>query len=346
MDGPLSEYTGYTRPSNIPLDKPLPFKAIKGAAAGGSVKPGKEIGGTVYFTVLDRANGTPEDPWGTGAKDLEKIVKISRDVKSQKLDTEARFLFLYQVVNDSGLDASIHYTSIRLLVDPRLITSGGYVASRDKAGVTGAGFVVASFKDGKIVPAAAETMRAPGYRPVAPAYKASGRYLFKRLPLYRGVAMPAAWAEDKEIGREPDAVWLVDSDVFDDGTQGELNPSYRLPREVNDERRLVPDGPWETWNWVMDAKIRGINDTVIGPSPGELYRAFDRTKLLGPARPHFPMIRAYFHDNPIAPGERSTIFGFTCHYPPAFDYTHIAEKNPRGPAPPVTGPAGAPADGK
>ena len=37
----------------------------------------------------------------------------------RKLDTRARYLYLYQVVNDSRRDSSVRTTSVRLIVDPR-----------------------------------------------------------------------------------------------------------------------------------------------------------------------------------------------------------------------------------
>src|SRR5271165_5809980 len=106
--GPLTEYTGYTRPSNVSLAK---SKAIKKAAigeAGFARKSAKEIAGTIYYMVLDRTKGKAGDPWGTGIPDFEKRFKVSRDVKGHKLDTEARYLYLYQVVNDSGEDGWVY----------------------------------------------------------------------------------------------------------------------------------------------------------------------------------------------------------------------------------------------
>ena len=186
--GPLSEYTGFTRPSNVPLNKP---KAIMPALAADG-KAGKLIGGTVYFTVLDRADGTAADPWGTSAKDFEKIFRVSRDVKGRKLDTEARYLFLYQVVNDSGLDASIQYASVRLLLYPRLVTSWGHVVQREEKGVMGAGFVVENFKDGKVTPAAAVTGDTP-YRPVDPPTRSAVATCSRRCDCTRAGSRPRRW---------------------------------------------------------------------------------------------------------------------------------------------------------
>src|SRR5262249_16052255 len=60
---------------------------------------------------------------------------------SDKLDTTARYLYLYQVINDSGRPAQFKQTAIRLLVPPHLITSWGHFAQKQGAGVgRGVGF--------------------------------------------------------------------------------------------------------------------------------------------------------------------------------------------------------------
>jgi hypothetical protein len=108
--------SGYTRPGN-PSDD----------ADDGTIKPaawqeakGRVLGGTVYFAVYDRFGGRdrPEeadgaapaaqrgDTWRTGLADVDDrfVPGQSRTQSggSPRLDVRARYLYLYQIVNDRG----------------------------------------------------------------------------------------------------------------------------------------------------------------------------------------------------------------------------------------------------
>lgn len=143
---------GYTRPGSPddPTKKgdivPLAFTDYQG----------KILGGTVYFMVLERVSDrdrdrdgrdrieTAGDTWGTGMGDFDSRFIPGRNFDggvSPRLDTKAKYLYLYQLVNDRGLDpregvAFAAYDKVRaqdvasfglkLLVDPRAITSWGY----------------------------------------------------------------------------------------------------------------------------------------------------------------------------------------------------------------------------
>jgi hypothetical protein len=190
--GPLIEYTGYTRPANVELkdSKPLP-KVVP-------IQPGKrkskEIGGTIYFMVLDRAKGTDTDPWGTGLKDFSTRFLASRDTPNGKLDTRARYLYLYQVVNDSGADGYVYRASVRLLIDPRLITSWGHFRGEDKTKTLGVSFSMPfagkKGEESKILPVAAPPERQGvsnrQYRPRAPYHLAPKLYSLSNILLVRG----------------------------------------------------------------------------------------------------------------------------------------------------------------
>jgi hypothetical protein len=110
--------SGYTRPGN-PSDDTDPDGTIK-PIAWQEVK-GRILGGTVYFAVYDRYGGRdrPEeaygagpgpgaggDTWRTGLADLDdRFVpgrSRTRSGVSPRLDTRARYLYLYQIVNDRG----------------------------------------------------------------------------------------------------------------------------------------------------------------------------------------------------------------------------------------------------
>jgi hypothetical protein len=147
---------GYTRPSNVD-DKVKGDKVIPVAFTD---HKGKIIAGTVYFTVLERADRVrdrdrdrdadgdrdgldPGDTWGTGLSSFDSHFVAGRNFEggvSPRLDTRARYIYLYQLVNDPGLDPHeikpASYDSVRaedvssfalkLLVDPRYITSWGH----------------------------------------------------------------------------------------------------------------------------------------------------------------------------------------------------------------------------
>src|SRR5262249_25720622 len=97
----IPAFIGYTRPGTPP-DR---------IEAGGKTllavddKDGRlGIGGTVYFMVFDRASQTVQgDTWATGWKEFDAAFRSGRGSDqnvSPVLDVSARYLYLYQVVND------------------------------------------------------------------------------------------------------------------------------------------------------------------------------------------------------------------------------------------------------
>src|SRR5438270_13865846 len=101
LNQPLRRYTGYTRPGSPPDQVSREGKITYVAAEPDERK--KAIGGTVYFTVLDRAKGIEGDTWGTGSKNFDLAFVRGKEWEggpSPELDTGARFLYLYQTVND------------------------------------------------------------------------------------------------------------------------------------------------------------------------------------------------------------------------------------------------------
>jgi hypothetical protein len=148
---------GYTRPANVDDKK----KGDKIVPVAFTDYKGKIIAGTVYFTVLervDRRRGDRDrdaaddegkdsvvegDTWGTGMGAFDGAFVPGRNFDggvSPRLDTRARYIYLYQLVNDPGLDPHeikpAAYDSVRaedvssfalkLLIDPRYITSWGH----------------------------------------------------------------------------------------------------------------------------------------------------------------------------------------------------------------------------
>ena len=119
---------GYTRPGLPAIDEKLDGNMILPA----DVKmedAKKAVGGTVYYMVLDLSRGKEGDSWGTGVKGFNSTWLAGvdfRGVSSPGLDTTARYLYLYQTVNDRNTTSAIRSTSIRLLVEPEYITSWGH----------------------------------------------------------------------------------------------------------------------------------------------------------------------------------------------------------------------------
>jgi hypothetical protein len=140
-NGPSLVVAGYTRPGSPP-DK----------AGGGKIAPGgylagepdfEGMGGTVFFAVFRRTRDEG-DVWGTDSKELGVSFVPGGDYNdnvSPTLDTRAKYLYVYQVVNSRGLDPispaifavnrdkgtqPIASMAVRVRMDPRYITSWGH----------------------------------------------------------------------------------------------------------------------------------------------------------------------------------------------------------------------------
>jgi hypothetical protein len=135
---------GYTRPG-YPDDQPRGGKVVPLAFTD---YEGRILGGTIYFMVLERTSPPnerePGDTWGSGLANLGSRFVPGRGFDgsiSPALDTGARYLYLYQLVNDRGLTprdgvAFAGYNAVRaddlasfglrLLICPCYITSWGH----------------------------------------------------------------------------------------------------------------------------------------------------------------------------------------------------------------------------
>jgi len=93
---------GYTRPGS-PSDEKTNDGKIRRVAWDPAFR-GELIGGTIYFMVLELTTAEG-DAWGTGIRNFNDSFVEGRDNddrSSPNLDTKARYLYLYQVVNDRG----------------------------------------------------------------------------------------------------------------------------------------------------------------------------------------------------------------------------------------------------
>ncbi|MCI0641265.1 MAG: hypothetical protein L0Y72_00960 [Gemmataceae bacterium] len=134
---------GYTRPGN-PQDRVTKDGKIIPVVADPEYQ-GPIIGSTVYFAVF--SNPLLEETQGYNL-DVAHIVsnfvegRSMENTVSPELDRKGKYLYLYQIVNDRGLDppkdgirpavegdietAEINHFALKLVVDPRYITSWGY----------------------------------------------------------------------------------------------------------------------------------------------------------------------------------------------------------------------------
>lgn len=320
---PLPDYTGYTRVGFPPADDRIDPKIAP--AAGPDARA---LGVTVYYMVLDRkganARGTTGDIFGTGIPGFDAAFVAGKNSDRDRLDTEARYLYLYQVVNDSNREAAVKSTSIQLIIDPRLITSWGFFSDRKKneKGLVvrrGLSFLAPGENGDKGV---AEGIRAVStdfpavsdrrYRSPAPPITSKRPYGFSTISLGE---RPAAPGDD--TGKEPETVLLVTNADFG---IGEENPYRRSILRTDTD--ALPEFEDE------DGVTRS------------------RSRLRDEQRRRWPAVRAVWSDeDPLRKRERSTLFGFTSDYPPTMENVAVGGRmmrvNPGAGIPAIPG-----ADGK
>lgn len=259
---------------------------------------GNILGGTVYYAVF-RRTGRAGDTWGVRANFDSSFVEgenIRRAV-SPHLDTEAEYLYLYQVVNDRAIhdpmfnkpkgeipavvDEQDKYTkdiasfSLRLVVDPRHITSWGYFSD------TGFALRVAKENQPNVPvimavsshPSIGDVLPPKNYRPWAPS---------KRLDTRSG------------FGVSSDTEGLNEN-------QGLLKQRVKGVRfvnfgEVTKQGGLKPD----------------FVQILVLDTPLPLIDA-DRAYADEPARAIF---RVDWQKVPVPEAEHSVVFGFTTDLPP------------------------------
>src|SRR3954453_1828345 len=74
-----------------------------GNTSPGVLVKGTSLKGTVNFAVLDMYKGKRGDTWGTGYANMEDTFVPGEDAwgySSPSIDGTARYLYIYQVVND------------------------------------------------------------------------------------------------------------------------------------------------------------------------------------------------------------------------------------------------------
>jgi len=292
----LKEYTGYTRPGS-------PEKSDEGKAkpaATGDEKP--LLGATIYFKVYDRSRGKEGDVWGTGLGDLERAFvpgkAPDKSPGSEKLDTAARYLYLYQVVHDSKGGAPLKRLSIRLLVDGALITSYGHFARKEKNEVQGIGFAME--EDAPKAPGGRSAIRPVSteqpevkdrrFRNPAPYFLTPKDFELTFIQIGNG-PIPIGAGED--LGREPEAVVLRPDADFRDAPNWRQGGQGRDPALSPGERPVTPAA-----------------DSEPARSKEEAQKSL--------------ALEVAWEDIPLRFGQRSTVFAFTSDYPPTYEDVRLS----------------------
>src|SRR5262249_26356414 len=126
----MPEYTGYTRPG-VPsgrAEKKGPNNQVIFVSLEGDEKAQPILGGTVYFTVIDRYGPEYETRWKETVEQMMDVFVPGKDLQgntSSPIDRNARYLYLYQVVNDMpGAREGVKTTGVNL-IDASVLTSWG-----------------------------------------------------------------------------------------------------------------------------------------------------------------------------------------------------------------------------
>jgi len=318
--GPVEGFTGYTRIGDPPLEGKGDPK-IKLTA-----EEAKGIGVTVYFMVLDRrapVKGKVHsgDTFGLGVENADRMFVPSRTSDRGKLDTEARYLYLYQVVNDSRRDDAARDVAVRLIVDPRYITSVGHFrdeVKKEKAKGTfriGLGFAIVDKNADKnkadgvptVLPVSTERQVAPRAKYLNPAPAVTvpeNTYAVTRISIGQraakgGDVAPAilAAAGEDEVGKEPTTVSIVYNARFRSAVANSTDFGYIRPLGLSDVDAL----------------------------PGE---GAPRGRLRDDWKNRFPAVKAFFNEDPVGRRQRSTIFGFTSNLGPVKRETAVTPLTP------------------
>jgi hypothetical protein len=373
----LDRYTGYTRPGTPP-DRIEGDKVITVA-----LDDKKAIGGTVYFRVYDLSEGSGSDSWNTGFKNLDTLFRPGVDAtgrRSPTLDRSARYLYVYQALNDRGTNGKIQSVTIRLLVDPSRITSWGHFeGTKDADVVKGISFAVPVGDKEKvdIIPVSSEHPDIGATAPEKAFRSPANHYPTPRTPIIipsiRLNNPPAADDPATEnVGRVPDGVVLMRAASFD----GAPRPEYPLGYggaslgfpPILAGPYLGP--PWGAYGYGGYGLPWGLGAYYPAPfMPPNTF--FPGTAIYGPAvalpaitpvgyttatgldgygPDRYAAIRADFTDpeaGPLDKKQRSTIFGFTSNDPPTYDVVRIrgSSSEIRALAPGITVPANLQADG-
>lgn len=297
---------GYTRPGN-PSDEVNEDGTIIRMVHSGKYKG---FGGTIYWIVL-RLTGVEGDSWGTGINNFNNSFVAGHDFNdnySPGLDTQAKFLYLYQVVNDRGLDpmpikpaaadqdiesGPLDMVMVPLVIDPRYLTSWGH------------------FKKWSFLVDVAET-RLDG-TPV-PAALGGGKD-----------EVMAVSSNPSVLVKLPEQAYQIDAPFHKMRNWIGLGPantglanSFAI-KKLRDEKSKIQLANWS--EGMLESSTRSIEPDMVqitsmdirkhfGESEDEMLANFERDKK-------YLVFRIdWLKDNVIKLGMHSSLFGFTTDCPP------------------------------
>jgi hypothetical protein len=259
-------FSGYTRPG-WPNDK----------REGGTIKlvandPNERataIGGTVYFVVLER-RGAAGDSWGSGLDKFDAAFRPGIDfngASSPALDAGARYLYLYQVVNDRETDSSIQNVSIKLTAALEEVTSWGHFHG------VGFGVPKAEGKADKIRPVSFNNVLGPAkddrlYQSPAEAVTAPQALHLIRVPTKRGEEAP----KDDDGKRIVTVVW--------DALDPAVDPSNTMLLAQSDFNK----GPCFRAIWTGDNALKKDGRSTVFGFTSNLAPSFQALRIRGPGQ--------------------------------------------------------------
>ena len=307
---------GYSRPGS-PDD---PIKNGKEVPIAFVNDKDKILGGTVYFMVLERigADKNAADTWGTGMGDFDGRFTPGRNFDggvSPRLDTKAKYIYLYQVVNDRGLEpqaiAPAGFNAVRaediagfglkLLVDPRYITSWGHfqgsafnAVAKDRNQIN----TVKAAADG----AETSIRLAVSANPSIVAELPNHRFMY-RSPAYSLGKL----AGTMELGTDVENLKKSFNDEYLNKNQGAITAAF-----VANELKAATEGAKEP-SFVQLMYFAGEEQLPIGAvvNDEEAARAMFRVDWRG--------------GSAVKLGQSSVVFGFTSDVPPVHEAIGIAD---------------------
>jgi hypothetical protein len=246
----LPSFSGYTRPG-WPND----------SKSGGEIRLVADepdlrdtaIGGTVFFSVL-QLNGKTGDSWNSGLPKFNTSFMpgiLSDGTSSPALDINARYLYLYQVVNDRRTPTPIGNASVKLIVEPPDVTSWGHF--------DGVGFAVPLRTDkvasgGEIRPVSYTNVLFGGV--LDRIYKSPAEYVLPARPLVL-TRVPTKLGEEAPTDKDDQRVVRVVWDALDPA----LNPNHVMLLHISDFNQMpCIRAVWSTDNGIK----KDMRSTVFG----------------------------------------------------------------------------------
>jgi hypothetical protein len=260
--GPLCGFTRPGTPNDVATADGLPAGLNDEERLHG-------LGATVYFLVLEY-KGQDKDAWGTGLDGFAKTFQAGLDsagASSPDLDTGAKYLYLYEVVNDRKTLSPVESTSVQLQVEPREITSWGYFSGVGFATLQPAKDAVKS----EIRPVAATS-------PATPDQKTS-LYRDKAPPVLLPQPFRLAYVPTKKGEAPGDAIKLAKGPVqiHWDALDPAVNPSAAILLSKSD----FGDGPSFRVNWSKNNLIPAEGRSTVFGFTSNLPPMFTTVRLRG-----------------------------------------------------------------